>query len=779
MKPYFRFSIYIFAIAVFVTRTVGIAAAKQDTPPLTVIPAQSGIYIFVESVPAENVSGFNLYRADLPSLDEIADRMNKVSGDGIQKSGEGIEQTFKDLEKQVFGDMSVDDFVARAGALVEKTDAESIKLLQEYTLKLEEYNRLSEMAEAGIDASIEETSGSAKLDMLAVYEEMSGGVDSQFGLVTSTPVSPVVDPKEAAKIIGGDPKIVFDALGAQSLKTFVESYIKNPAKYEAEVNYSPDVNLILGRLFVDRDVKEGARYAYKVVLLDAMGKEIQTLGPVETINTSIPIKAPADLTSSVTASGVKLAWLQPEESCGVIGWDVFRAESRGDEFTKISPMLRPVMGNATFIDSTAKDGMNYKYKVAAINRAGQSSEASNIAEAGLTTRNNSPAPQAPAIEIAANEIKTSWTPGDISGGEFINIYIGENITEPFKKLNESPVPVSEGVYVDVTPKKTAVTYYYRLAVVSADGIEGAKSSAVPARIQDKQPPSQPQGLALSKNEDGLSFLKWEAVGDSDVMGYYIYRGQSEKDIKRISNEVIRESEYFIPLAGAGVSGVQYYSVSAVDKDLNESNNSEVIEYVIADNISPEKPTGLSATSGEGPVQLSWQPNFERDVDIYRVYRKELPDGEAAAIADIPSIEENLYIDEEVTSGIEYEYKITAIDTSENESEPSTPVSILPKDSTPPSVPQDFAVTVSENAAMMTWKKSPEADISGYRLLRSEAETGNFTAIKDAAMLPESDESYADDTVSQGKQYWYRIQAVDTSGNESTRSEPQGPVTLSK
>ncbi|MBN1895276.1 hypothetical protein JW906_12315, partial [bacterium] len=64
-----------------------------------------------------------------------------------------------------------------------------------------------------------------------------------------------------------------------------------------------------------------------------------------------------------------------------------------------------------------------------------------------------------------------------------------------------------------------------------------------------------------------------------------------------------------------------------------------------------------------------------------------------------------------------------------------------------------------------WERTAAADLAGYRVYRAETETGSYEMITED---PFSTLNYLD---ADGKSHhWYRVKAIDTSGNESPFSQ---------
>ena len=74
-----------------------------------------------------------------------------------------------------------------------------------------------------------------------------------------------------------------------------------------------------------------------------------------------------------------------------------------------------------------------------------------------------------------------------------------------------------------------------------------------------------------------------------------------------------------------------------------------------------------------------------------------------------------------------------------------------------------------------WPANPEPDVAGYNIYRSENENtlpDKWVKLNQKIHKPTS---FRDDRVQVGKQYFYQLTAVDTNGNESSRSETKSEV----
>ncbi|MCU1222042.1 MAG: hypothetical protein JWQ42_135 [Edaphobacter sp.] len=113
-----------------------------------------------------------------------------------------------------------------------------------------------------------------------------------------------------------------------------------------------------------------------------------------------------------------------------------------------------------------------------------------------------------------------------------------------------------------------------------------------------------------------------------------------------------------------------------------SPKSIAVTMLLSDTFPPQVPTGLASvpggtTSADRSIDLSWQPGAETDLAGYIVYRQEInadgqPQGPTIRLNQTPVVGP-AFRDLTATPGHRYTYRVTAIDTAGNESQPSADV----------------------------------------------------------------------------------------------------------
>jgi fibronectin type 3 domain-containing protein len=91
-----------------------------------------------------------------------------------------------------------------------------------------------------------------------------------------------------------------------------------------------------------------------------------------------------------------------------------------------------------------------------------------------------------------------------------------------------------------------------------------------------------------------------------------------------------------------------------------------------DTTPPAPPTGLTGTSQNSDVFLTWSANQESDLSSYYVYES-VDAGDYNLIAVVPP-ESHAFSDTR-EFGHEYRYELQAVDSSDNQSDPSEAVAV--------------------------------------------------------------------------------------------------------
>jgi hypothetical protein len=124
-------------------------------------------------------------------------------------------------------------------------------------------------------------------------------------------------------------------------------------------------------------------------------------------------------------------------------------------------------------------------------------------------------------------------------------------------------------------------------------------------------------------------------------------------------------------------GTQYFfrvsAVTTLNGATAESEPSAPVSLTPRDVFPPPVPTGLTAVNAAGAVDLLWNATTAPDLAGYNVYRS--TDGGMFERINKQIAPTPIFHDQTVAAGNRYQYAVTAVDLSGNESEKSQPASI--------------------------------------------------------------------------------------------------------
>ena len=250
-----------------------------------------------------------------------------------------------------------------------------------------------------------------------------------------------------------------------------------------------------------------------------------------------------------------------------------------------------------------------------------------------------------------------------------------------------------GVNRDLTSLRTSA-----LLVDGAKLYAGVRAGGVwSASINSLIPPSAPADLAITDSSSGTLTIKWRKNTESDFLRYRIYRGLSPNPTSKVDSTTGGAGDTSRTFTGL-TNGVQFYfRVTAVDSTGTESGYSNEVNAVPADRLIPAIPQNLVvADSSSTTITIKWRKNADSDFLRYRIYRGTSAnpttkvDSTTAGAADTTKTFTGL------VNGTRYYLRVTAVDSTGNESAYSNEVNAAPNvpsgiDDLLSQIPTDFSL----------------------------------------------------------------------------------------
>ncbi|MGV1100899.1 fibronectin type III domain-containing protein [Thiovibrio sp. JS02] len=340
---------------------------------------------------------------------------------------------------------------------------------------------------------------------------------------------------------------------------------------------------------------ESARLSLLVLVLAAAfavsgcGKKTRPVPP----DTVLPAPI-TDLTYHLDEKGVSLSWSYPGRTVQgerlpyrIEGFQLLRAVIPLADYCKDCPIpFGPPIeikgesgdeGKVFYQETLLRPRNRYVYQVRS--KAGWfvTSDESNTVSVVWDTPLM--APREFAIEEGDRQLRLSWQPPT-------GLLDGTTVSDPIlyqvyrsasgEAFGEIGAPVDGLFFVD-TNLRNGRPYYYKVRAIRLHEdtrAAGMASDILLATPQDRVAPAPPRQMTAVVTAAGVKLI-WEAVPESDLAGFRIYR----RPARKLEPELIAE------VGGAGLSyvdtklprgkGIWYYSVSAFDRSrpANESDRS--------------------------------------------------------------------------------------------------------------------------------------------------------------------------------------------------------------
>jgi len=288
---------------------------------------------------------------------------------------------------------------------------------------------------------------------------------------------------------------------------------------------------------------------------------------------------------------------------------------------------------------------------------------------------------------------------------------------------------------------------------------------------------EPPEPVLATSGVGKIVVTWKAENKPNLAGYVVERALLHAGpFEALSARPLPPStaQYEDDEVRGGTT--YYYRVRAVNSRGDLGNPSSAAAAQPKNPGAPPKVEGLAADAGQTRVRLTWKP-VAFPVAGYFVERH--------ATTGLAQSENWTRLNPHVTpepqyddylgliSDVKMEYRIVAIAFDNAESPPSDAVPVTIADRSLPSEPSITGVSGAEGKATVTFEPAPPPEKTAqFLVLRSGRADDLGVVIGDP--LPASARTFTDLYVSSGTSYWYRLVAVDKSGN---RSDPTRPVVI--
>ncbi|MDZ7659251.1 hypothetical protein [Fodinibius sp.] len=612
-----------------------------------------------------------------------------------------------------------------------------------------------------------------------IYRKDEG--ESGFTKLNDAPIRGITYAAELPSVLGLD---IYNQIqrniDAESEKDMFFTLRSNSVAGRLYTFVYPEVAQALGRLYIDSTVEVGERVTYKIEFVNDLGEPqgdpiIQEFN----INRYIP-EPPENLTVKNEGYSVTVKWEYPKMGADddkVIRFNLYRQYPETEQVELINDDIIIRRSNISSYQErfqTEELGREMRYFISAIDITGQpgppSEKVTHYIKDDIPPSVVSPV----NAEYIDNKIEITWPVSPETDLEGYYVYKSQDIRQGYKKLNSVPVAPLETIFRDSSITE-GNRYFYKITAVDNAGNESPKSAAAMRHIADSEAPVTPSDLELSVTDDKRIRLDWNlSPRAEDLSRFIVLRSRlgtdnSESYTQLTGRGFIQNTFEDVGEADQGFAeGAFYrYGIVAADSSRNFSDTT-FAKIQVPDLTPPQKPSFVRADNDDGiRVNVSWNNTGSGDAVGYIAYRQPL-DSSVTKIKELP-ISENSFRHEKVTIGKKYRYGISVVDSVGNESEPAFSDTVLVRDYDPPRSVRNVTVNSTESnedGYRINWEPVVAQDLMGYKVYYSNISTGVYKPVTDNTI---DETSFKDSNGEVGR--WYRVVAVDVSGNESKPSNP--------
>ncbi len=423
----------------------------------------------------------------------------------------------------------------------------------------------------------------------------------------------------------------------------------------------------------------GLAYLYQVSSTDAAGNTVSGTDPTlptklqppggfgsftttTEADTQFPVITGGPTVVASTSSSLTVEWATDESSNGTIDFGTSDAGLGSQEVTGTNETThRLVLTKLT-------TGTTYAYQVGSTDASGNGATKSAIVYGTTAASEDLTAPVISGtpgvIYVNDRQATISWETSEAADSE---VAFGTSADQLLEVRNDSEFNASHSI--TLTNLTAGTTYYYTVSSTDQNNNGPATSSVLEfstEALPDTAPPVT--STVSSSTTDTEAIITWTTDELSDSAVRFGTQSGSLDFNTGESEDVLDHS---IALTNLQPSTTYSYSVVSIDRSGNQGTAStEQTFTTLAEGETPTlaAPTAVSATAGNGAVQLSWTGSTSGGV-VGVVVEREAGDGTFSSIATLEDV--TTYIDNNVENGTTYSYQIRAVGLNSVQSDAST------------------------------------------------------------------------------------------------------------
>lgn len=528
----------------------------------------------------------------------------------------------------------------------------------------------------------------------------------------------------------------------------------------------------MGLRWVDKNVKEGESYAYRVYVAQKTNDySFDTAYVAVDVQTAEKIPAPMDLTFESGDGSITLKW-KDNPVIKFSGYYIYRSED-GREFKKMNelPLVIATPKEATedaqpsFIDTMTVNYKKYSYRVYGVTPFSELSQPAEI----IAYSKDLTAPFPPILEkpkqFADNQVSLSWKLEEET--EDLKGFVVARSNHPlynFEILNSTPLPKNVFNFTDKISQQEEIYY----AVASVD-TAGNLAFSLPQMIIpiDTMPPSMPKGISGAIDTNGVVTLKWNVGPEWNLLGYRILRANDpQPEFQQLSGDIYQDTVFIDTVNINTLTNYVYYRIAAVNTRYQHSELSPIISIRRPDKIPPVEAVFKNVFVTDTSVFIEWVPSTSADV-AYQKLLKRIQGEHSWKMIDSLSAKVSIYTDNNVEKTITYEYSIIAIDSSGLQSPVAFPVIGRPYDTGRREAVTKLTAKFDDktSSVILNWEYLNPPKEKYWFVIYRGTDANKLLELKS---VESANRTYSDREITKGRKYFYAVSVMTTMGGASDK-----------
>ncbi len=309
-----------------------------------------------------------------------------------------------------------------------------------------------------------------------------------------------------------------------------------------------------------------------------------------------------------------LTWTVPLGALGhqdAFSYNIYAGNSAGQEGS--IPAYSGVTGNSIAVGAGTVGAGTYYFQVTATNGNGESLRSNEVSADNLTVLPPPASPQIGEPTTGPGTVSLSWS--SAGAGASYSIFEGTSAG------GEASVPLQSGITdtkIKLSGVTNGITHFFTVVASNSAGTSGPSNEVSALSMPAQAPLVAPASLSAKGGAEQIT-LTWESVPGAS--SYNVYQGKSSggESTTPISAGVTGTT---ITLSDLTAGVTYYFTVAAVGASGVSGSSVETSAVP-----SPAAPKGLTASSINGTVALSWSP--VAGASSYNVYQGTSAGGEAS------------------------------------------------------------------------------------------------------------------------------------------------------